>query len=546
MNGRFDPSFELIKKVIEQRGAELAGLPGVLAVRSGFAACKGYMADPAVIVLVRRKVGLDLVPPGQVIPRDLDGVPVDVQQASVEELISLGLESSTEPQALEAIGDKVGIIDTRTPVEREEVQSAQEAERVDYPRPSFKLEEVNESMTVRIHSSPDNGWSELRQFLRGPIGHLSATIYEFEAQHVLEAIVKGLGETGTMAFVMQHSAVVDAWDNDDAYADLGAALGGRLSFAWAPVVSSRATTQGWFPSAYHEKVIVKDHASLWLSSGNWKESGQPEQDPFNPPADFDERAFLSQRNREWHVIAESKGLAEQFERFIDHDLATASEVQRPAASPQVSRPDVLMPSDPAALETDIVWFQPLIIEEERLRVLPLLSPDDFVEHITELVRSAKSRLYIQNQYLKPTNIARWKELNQLVRDFSQRPNVDFKVIIRDTKYWQSLEMMKEFGFDLSAVKKLKGTHTKGIIVDNSAVVVGSHNWSGQGFMQNRDASLIFQDPRVIQHFEKLFNYDYSRATWAHRVEPEVESRFAFGTEPTPPGMQRVRWSDYQE
>jgi hypothetical protein len=82
------------------------------------------------------------------------------------------------------------------------------------------------------------------------------------------------------------------WDNEDAHQELAAALGDRLSFAWAPVVMTRATTEGWFPSAYREKVIVKDHRHLWLSSGNWKDSAQPLEDPFNPPEGFDEEAFL--------------------------------------------------------------------------------------------------------------------------------------------------------------------------------------------------------------------------------------------------------------
>ncbi|AYM60606.1 hypothetical protein G6L61_24610 [Agrobacterium fabrum] len=43
-------------------------------------------------------------------------------------------------------------------------------------------------------------------------------------------------------------------------------------------------------------------------------------------------------------------------------------------------------------------------------------------------------------------------------------------------------------------------HTKGIIVDNEAVVIGSHNWSPTGMTTNRDASLIVYDQDVISYF----------------------------------------------
>ncbi len=206
----------------------------------------------------------------------------------------------------------------------------------------------------------------------------------------------------------------------------------------------------------------------------------------------------------------------------------------------------VVPSGPAEPEVEPEWFAPLTIENEQLRVTPLLSPDDFVEQVTALVKTATQRLYIQNQYVKPTDIARWRELNEFVRDFSQTGGVDFKLIIRDTKYWDSIDMMKEFGFDTSNVRVLAGTHTKGIIVDDQAIVMGSHNWSGQGFMDNRDASLIFYDHRVIAHYEKLFNFDYSRAFRPRRRAPESEPFLARAGEPTPVGMKRVTWANYSE
>jgi phosphatidylserine/phosphatidylglycerophosphate/cardiolipin synthase-like enzyme len=201
-----------------------------------------------------------------------------------------------------------------------------------------------------------------------------------------------------------------------------------------------------------------------------------------------------------------------------------------------------VPVDPPAPEVEPEFFRPLTISRP-LRVVPLMSPDNFVEEVTALVERATKRLYIQNQYLKPTRQARWRALNEAVAAFSRRDDVDFRVILRDSDIRKSLEMMAEMDFDLSRVRVLRNTHTKGILVDDLGIVIGSHNWSGQGFTQNRDVSLIFDDRDIIDYYERLFLFDWSRALPAEVNPPESEPRIAAPGEATPAGMRRVSFSE---
>jgi len=337
---------------------------------------------------------------------------------------------------------------------------------------------------------------------------------------------------------------VSGFDNKEAQQDLREVLGDRLDFAWAAVASTRAVTEGWFPTAYHIKTIVKGHRHLWISSGNWKSSGQSQEDPFNPPLRFNANAFLRDHNREWHLVIDSPELTLQFERFIRYDLDKAKEVQSGSA-PETEMPDVFVPTaEPPAPEVEPEFFRPLRLTRQP-RVTPLFSPDNFIEEVTTLVTQVTSRLYIQNQYLKPTRQARWRELNEFVAAFSRRPGADFRLILRDLDVQDSLEMMAEMDFDLSRVRKLKNTHTKGILVDNAGVVIGSHNWSSQGFMRNRDASLIFDDQEVIDYYARLFLFDWSRAIPAELSTPEMEPLLAAPGEVIPPGMRRVTWSEFE-
>jgi hypothetical protein len=73
------------------------------------------------------------------------------------------------------------------------------------------------------------------------------------------------------------------------------------------------------------------------------------------------------------------------------------------------------------------------------------------------------------------------------------------------------------------------------------VIVGSHNWIGQGCTQNRDASLIFHDAEIAAYFKKLFLYDWNRITVSDSLMLAMPIVAAPGEAP-PPGMIRVPWS----
>jgi hypothetical protein len=541
-------SFDLVKAAILVHGEDLASYPHVLKVEPGFAFAAGHITgEPAVVALVDRKTARTALRARDILPVRLGKVRVDVRQATVGEQLALlprrgpASAAMTPGFAVERMASGLGVIDLRTPVERES-SAVIEAEQVPYVPPPFALEPVDANMTVVCHASPDSGWSELQAFLATPAQQLSATIFEFNAKYIRDALLAACGTDGRMDFVMQFKDVA-GFDNKEAHQDLRDTLDNRLDFAWAAVASTRAVTEGFFPTAYHIKTIVKDHRHLWISSGNWKSSGQPQEDPFRPPAGFNANAFLRNHNREWHLVIESPALASQFARFIRFDLDQAKPLQSGAA-PETAMPDVfVLAAEPAAPEVEPEFFPPLRLTK-RLRVKPLFSPDNFVEEVTALVTQATSRLYIQNQYLKPTRQTRWRELNEFVAAFSRRDGVDFRVILRGPDVQDSLQMMAEMEFALSQVRKLKNTHTKGILVDDVGIVIGSHNWSGQGFMQNRDASLIFDDRQIIDYYERLFLFDWLRAVPAVLNTPETEPVLAAPGDATPAGMRRVSWDEF--
>jgi phosphatidylserine/phosphatidylglycerophosphate/cardiolipin synthase-like enzyme len=94
---------------------------------------------------------------------------------------------------------------------------------------------------------------------------------------------------------------------------------------------------------------------------------------------------------------------------------------------------------------------------------------------------------------------------------------------------------------MARVRLQNRCHTKGIIVDAARVLIGSHNFTNQGTLVNRDASLLFDDGEIARYFEELFWFD-----WKHLTRQSVgrrRARPADGREAVPAGMRLVSWRE---
>jgi phosphatidylserine/phosphatidylglycerophosphate/cardiolipin synthase-like enzyme len=250
-------------------------------------------------------------------------------------------------------------------------------------------------------------------------------------------------------------------------------------------------------------------------------------------------------------------MAALFEDYIQYDLSEARRVPIPEV-PSFKWPDVFVsePLPEQQPEIPAQYFDPLVVERP-LHIQPLLTPDNFIDHVTALIEDAETSILVQNQSFNlldfdddggpGNNEQAFYDLLVLLRD--RQETHDVKIIVRDAREFPGnagnnqkklLERLKDFGFDMNNVKVLRGCHTKGVIVDSNKVLLGSHNWTNQGALYNRDASLIVYDAEVARYFESIFLFD-----WEHRARQRTDiewpgvSWLARPGEETPAGMRRV-------
>jgi len=513
-----------LEAAVQAARAVLKGRPEVLEVRPGYRFKRGWITGERVVVVeVRKKMDVAELraTATPAVPQQFLGVGVDVRTAAlVDQLQHLGVSL----EALEA-PPRPG----------------------DYREPhNLSLERVNEPMQAIFHASPDSGFPNLKAFLGRVKKHLTATMYEWEPNHVSDAIEQAM-KPGSQSLRM----VTQMKGTKEAVEDMRDRLGSKMKHVWASVGAGRL-----IPSAYHIKVASRDGEEVWLSSGNWKDSNQPDMDPAgdNSP----QITPLRKHNREWHAIVANKKLATMFQKYIEWDFQEAERVPVEELV-ETALPDLFVPGEvfveAAEAPLRAKYFDPLRLDRV-IDIQPLLTPDRdshgqriFMTTAVAMMRRAQHSLLVQNQSfnLLPENVDEFEEFFTVLRD-KQRAGLDVRVIFRDPREFGSsggaklqkmLEAIRDFGIDTDQIKVQRHCHTKGIIVDHQEVMLGSHNLTNEGGLYNRDASLLVRDPEVANYFKGIFEFDWNTLAVQQADEIVANVRVAMPGEETPPGFRRI-------
>jgi V8-like Glu-specific endopeptidase len=507
--------------------------PDVVDVWPGYLMRGGQLTDDRCLVVSARPGRLDAV--RSAMPRTFAGVAVDVGAAS----------------PVEQLREQAGIVG--------EAVTSIAYNDDDRTGPGFSFDWVEEEMQLLLHVGPERSWPVLQDFLADTRRRLISSMYEFHARHIARALQERLMDGARLRLLLGSQSRDREGDRPDG--DFERAT----TFArWAEQWPNRfdrifipAGSRGLVANAYHIKVTVRDDnngAAVWLSSGNWKRSSQP----LIAAADLDDpRVTTRAGNREWHVVVQSPTLAERFRNHLEEDFRHAEEL---GGTLEAIDADVMIDVPLAALEAIEVEgpaarvLEPLVIHKRPVRLKPLLTPDRqgavYSRAVLQLIRSARRSLLFQIPYIN-TRGADAGFLKQLVDALAERSRRidDFRLLLRtpvnDLRF--NMSQLKRRGIDLDRVRLLANTHTKGMVVDDARVLVGSHNWSSAGVTLNRDASLIFDDAEVAKYYREAFELDWDRARDVSFDESVVTEspRPAEGDAP-PPGFVRMTLAEFLE
>jgi hypothetical protein len=499
--------------------------PGVLSIRPGYKLLNDWPTDqPAIVVVVSQQAGeVNL-------PQSIDGIPIDVRRASdVEELrfqdpdkyIAIAQQrgefrGGAFPEIDPVSGDGEASAEDESDFSALDLmRGAAKKPQIPYTPADVPLAPISGKISILCHASPDAGWPTLNSFLADVRSTMTVGLYDFTSKHILDAVSENLKDKKSFELVLDHPAKNPTANQTDpeTVAALSDALGDEFKQTWALVRMNKDIKQYIYPSAYHIKVAVRDSGSVWVSSGNWNNSNQPEMDPIGNPGAGDQ-ALARKSDRDWHVIIDNKDIAGQFEAYIKHDFQVASAEEE--AERGVSIPEIIVPDEFRSATVGTFQFhKPLQINDEELTITPLLTPDpsSYRPAMLKLIESAKSKLYIQLQYIHPPQDGVDEDFKALIDAVIKKikGGLDVRIICSEWQTTQGwLERLQDSGVDLSKVKIQNGVHNKGFVIDGKKVALGSQNWSGDGVLRNRDASVILDNPTAAQYYEKIFLHDWDR------------------------------------
>jgi hypothetical protein len=503
---------ENLTPIIEAHLPELKKA-GVLSIRPGYMLKNDWPTDQPAIVVITSPQG------GAVnLPTQIEGYPVDVRPATAVERVRYEEPQRYAVLAAQRTELKPTAFPEFDPAETGSIEVAPEVSvakpQIPYTGPGVPLKSISGTLSILCHASPDAGFPKLREFLLQTRDHLTVSLYDFTSKHILDCLQQALTGDKSLEITLDNPALnptADQSDSDTIQA-LQNELGSSLNAAWALVRSNKKISKWIFPNAYHIKVAVRDSTAVWLSSGNWNNSNQPDMDPIQNPSATDQQ-LARKSDRDWHVIIKNPELAGNLEAFLKHDYDVASSVAS-------GGPDVLeaLPSEviPASFQVEAraAWkfFPPLPIDDQ-MTITPLLTPDPgvYTSAMLKLINSAQDKLYIQLQYIHPPNEGADANFDALINAVSAKINgtVDVRIILsqfQTSNGW--LERLKAADVNLDNVKIQNGVHNKGFVVDSKVVAIGSQNWSGDGVLRNRDASVIIENVKAAGYYEQIFLHDW--------------------------------------
>lgn len=513
-----------IGKIISANWQQLASLPHFVTAVPGFAVTNGrLLRRPAIVVYVDQKVPQWALAERDCMPRLIEGLPIDVVVADPQiqrdaarlDAADLARAKSTKRTDYEGIKDDP--IDT----------------------------EYEVSKPILCSVGPDVGWTVLRDFLAETQKSLTVCMYDFSADYI-EAWLADKAEANTFDVSM----TLDDFRSDDEKA-IQTRLEARLGDDYACEIIYCAPSRR-FPNSYHPKVAVQDDARFWLSSGNWSPNSQRDNDPLSEPDQA--TGMYSRSNREWHVVVEDGPLAGVFQRYILHDKAMAVADAALGAIERARNPDLFVSLDDltsatlaaARAKVSPVAPQSLPTHGKPFVVRPLLSPDNYAKRIIPWLAEAQSSLYLQFSYIYPDKLQEYREGKQMLEqmaELSWKKKFDLRIIVGKASQ-AHLNLFASIGFNEKSLHTQNKIHNKGIIRDEVQVLVASHNWSGDGFFNNRDAGLIIEDAEVAAYFSKVFKDDWTKRSRPAFETPQPTAILAPEGVPTPRGMVRMTWEDY--
>ena len=160
-----------------------------------------------------------------------------------------------------------------------------------------------------------------------------------------------------------------------------------------------------------------------------------------------------------------------------------------------------------------------------LKVQPVLSPDNYMDVIPGVLRSAKKSILIEQQYIRADEEQIGALLRAVRAAMDLQPALDVRIVLgkifgaeQIVDEQRNLDLLKStYGLALGKnvryidTKRFVHCHNKMIVIDGETVLVSSQNWSNFAVTKNREAGLLLTHKGIGKYFSTVFENDWETA-----------------------------------
>jgi len=399
---------------------------------------------------------------------------------------------------------------------------------------------------VLATSAPDNNFAALIAAFDSAKRELRVSVYEFTNPKIADALIRAKKRGVLVKLFLEGSPV-------GGLSDQSRWLANRMSKAGIPIHYLATPKGSAMKPRYrydHSKYVLVDDRLAIIGTENYGRTGVPMNNTFG--------------NRGWMIHIEHPGFVRQLREVWDHDYRPGAmrdligiddkpddtyglPYRDPSFVPSDKIPTGLYPRPEKPTKVDDVMDLELV-----------LSPDTSLNEssaIIGMIQRAKTSLILEQNSVQPF----WGKKKKADKDnkdgdkgrrqddevdevrpaslplqaviAAARRGVSVRVLLDGT--WYNTEVVDERdnddtvrllndlrlkeGLDVSAkVINLESTHldkihSKGVIVDEREVYVGSINWSENSFLGNREVGVIVTHSKVAGYYSDLFKRDWSQS-----------------------------------
>ena len=372
--------------------------------------------------------------------------------------------------------------------------------------PSFRV-----SDEIIAYVSPDSTYAVTKRLIDAATKSIEIGIYDFTAEYVKTLLLNALSRKVKVTVMLDVESVAGEDRLFQELIDMG------VQGVPAPACTSK---KAHFFSSCHEKFIVIDRTWTLVQSGNYSNNSIP----LNEKDGGDPQRFVK-GNRDSGLAIKSKSMARFFAKVLRSDIAL-----------ELDTPESELAVPPPAPEALWVEAAPKLIPKKLfpskafkltapLKVQPVLSPDNYMDVIPDVLRSAKKSILIEQQYIRADEEQIGALLRAVRAAMDLQPALDVRIVLgkifgaaQIVDEQRNLDLLKStYGLALGKnvryidTKRFVHCHNKMIVIDGETVLVSSQNWSNFAVTKNREAGLLLTHKGIGKYFSTVFENDWETA-----------------------------------